>query len=94
MSIEEKRPEWFEFPLSAKLTLDQLSDEELGKAVKAAMAYFDTKTVPELDGVVGIAFNVLKYYIDRAFIKYAKNQANGKYGADVRYGREPPPYHP
>lgn len=91
---KEKRPRWFALSLESKNVMDQLPDADLGKTMKALMSYFQDKVEPELDGDVDFAFRVLKKHVDEAFTEYAKRQRDGKYGADVLHGREPPPNRP
>lgn len=87
----DKRPKWFRFYLASKSTLDQLPDEDLGKAVKSALSYFGDKTVPELDGLALIAFNILREYADEAFDGYAASVAAGHKGADAKKDRSNTP---
>lgn len=91
---KEKRPRWFTLTLESKTVMDQLSDEDLGKTMRALMSYFQDKTAPKLNGDAGFAFRVLKNHVDEAFTEYEKRQRDGRYGADVLHGREPPPGSP
>lgn len=91
---KEKRPRWFALSLEAKNVMDLLPDADLGQVMKALMFYFQTRTEPNLDREAGFAFQVLKKYVDESFAEYEKRQRDGRYGADVLHGREPPPDNP
>ena len=49
MKRREQRATWFKCFLSSKATIDAVPDENVGKGLKAAFAYFEHKTIPELD---------------------------------------------
>lgn len=61
-----------------------LTDEQLGQLLRAVMEYEKTQIVPELDGIVKMAFSFIKAQLDRDREKYedrcAKNKENGKKG--------------
>ena len=61
-----------------------LTDEQLGQLLRTVMEYERTQIVPELDGIVKMAFSFIKAQLDRDREKYedrcAKNKENGKKG--------------
>lgn len=61
-----------------------LADEQLGQLLRAVMEYEKTQIVPELEGIVKMAFSFIKAQLDRDRGKYeercAKNKENGKKG--------------
>lgn len=61
-----------------------MTDEQLGKLIRAIMEYEKTRIIPELDGMVKMAFSFIKAQLDRDREKYedkcAKNRENGKKG--------------
>jgi len=68
-----------------KSTIDILSDEQAGKLIKAVFSYVNGRVNPNFDdGMLIVAFNVLKAQLERDLIKYKKivvrNQENGKKG--------------
>lgn len=83
-----KRPTWFKCFLSSKAVLDSIADENVGKGLKAAFAYFDDGTVTELDPLSYVAFSALKPYIDEAVNDYEKRVQDGRSGACKRWGNE------
>ena len=61
-----------------------MTDEQLGQLLRAIMEYEKTRQVPQLDGMVKMAFSFIKAQLDRDREKYeekcAKNKENGKRG--------------
>ena len=61
-----------------------MTDEQLGQLLRAIMEYEKTRQVPQLDGMVKMAFSFIKAQRDRDREKYeekcAKNKENGKRG--------------
>ena len=56
MKRREQRATWFKCFLSSKATIDAIPDENVGKGLKAAFAYFENKTIPELDPLLKCRF--------------------------------------
>lgn len=68
-----------------KSTIDLLTDEQAGKLIKAVFSYVNGRVEPNFnDGVVTIAFSILKTQLERDLVKYKtiveRNQTNGKKG--------------
>lgn len=61
------RPSWFKLFLHHKSLIEAVPDEVAGKAIKAALRYFDTGKVAELDSLAGAVFSAIKPNIDEAF---------------------------
>lgn len=88
MAKRAGRPSWFKFFLSIKPLLDAVPDESAGKAIKAALAYFEDRTheVSGLDPLALALFTSLKPYIDDSYADFARRVENGRAG-----GRPPKP---
>lgn len=86
MKKREKRATWFKCFLSSKATIDAVPDENVGKGLKAAFAYFQSKSVPVLDPLSNVVFCAMRPYIDEAFEDYSNSQKHGRDGANARYG--------
>lgn len=88
MAKRAGRPSWFKFFLSIKPLLDAVPDESAGKAIKAALAYFEDRTheVSSLDPLALALFTSLKPYIDDSYADFARRVENGRTG-----GRPPKP---
>lgn len=67
MKRREQRATWFKCFLSSKATIDAIPDENVGKGLKAAFAYFENKTIPELDPLSNVVFCAMRPYIDEAY---------------------------
>lgn len=80
-----KRPTWFKIFLSTKATIDAIPDENVGKGLKAAFAYFDDRTEPELDPLSNVVYCAMRPYIDEAFCDYQRSVDNGRNGANNRW---------
>lgn len=61
------RPSWFKLFLHHKSLVEAVPDEVAGKALKAALRYFDTGEMAELDSLAVAVFAALKPNIDEAF---------------------------
>lgn len=79
MSNKTGRPSWFKLFLHHKSLIDAVPDEVAGRALKAALRYFDTGEVVELDSLAGAVFAALKPHIDEAFADFqATSEKNRK----------------
>lgn len=69
-----------------------LSDEELGQLMRAIMQYEKTGNIPELSGVVKMAFSFIKQQLDRDEEKWQeekkKRSEAGKKGMAKRWKKE------
>ena len=83
-----KRPTWFKIFLSTKATIDAIPDENVGKGLKAAFAYFQDKTVPDLDPLSNVVYCAMRPYIDDAFTDYQRSVDNGNKGSENRWGKK------
>lgn len=88
MKRREQRATWFKCFLSSKATIDAIPDENVGKGLKAAFAYFENKTIPELDQLSNVVFCAMRPYIDEAFSDYEASVESGRRGANNRWSRE------
>lgn len=88
MAKKEKRATWFKCFLSSKATIDAVPDENAGKGLKAAFAYFETGELPDLDPLSKVVFCAMRPYIDEALEDYAARVQDGENGADKRWGKK------
>ena len=69
-----------------------LSDEELGQLMRAIMQYEKTGNIPELKGVIKMAFSFIKQQLDRDEEKWQeekkKRSEAGKKGMAKRWKKE------
>lgn len=74
----------FLFYLDYEEHLELLTDEQIGQLIKAMIKYEKTGDVPELKGMVKMAFSFIKTQLDRDREKYnqkcEKNKENGVKG--------------
>ncbi len=95
MAKKEKRATWFKCFLSSKATIDAVPDENTGKGLKAAFAYFETGEYPDLDPLSNVVFCAMRPYIDEAIEDYAARVNDGKKGLMKRgtgIDKTQPPY--
>lgn len=85
MARKEKRATWFKCFLSTKATIDAVPDENVGRGLKAAFAYFENKTEPDLDALSNVVFCAMRPYIDEAFADYDASVEAGKIGSANRW---------
>jgi hypothetical protein len=73
--------------------LELLSDAERGKLLIALFDYAENSSVPELDGIVKMAFSFIKAQMDRDNKKYGsickRNQQNGAKGGRPKKPKKP-----
>ena len=84
MSHRKKRPVWFKCFLASKALIDAIPDENVGRGVKAAFAYFNDQIEPELDPLSNVVFQTLKDGIAETFADYAKRQNAAGGGNDEK----------
>lgn len=82
------RPVWFKLFLHHKSLIDAVPDEVAGKALKAALRYFDTGEAAELDSLAGAVFAALKPDIDKAFEDFRRSVDTGRSGGQKRWAKE------
>ena len=82
---------WFKMKARHYEVFAAASDEQAGKAIKAALAYLNAGELSQLEGVEAILFGVLKPDIDDSITAYQKrcetNRENGKLGGRPRCRR-------
>ena len=91
MAWRVKRPAWFKLWLRNKPMIDAVPDAEVGRAVKAALHYFETGEIKELGQLEMIVFATMKADIDDAFSDYKRDVENGKKGGRPRKSDEEKP---
>lgn len=85
MSKGEKRPSWFKLFLHQKPLLDAVPDDVVGKAMKAAMQYFENGEVMELDPIAFAVFSTIKPGIDEAIEDFRHSVDLGRRGGKKRW---------
>jgi len=69
-----------------------LTDEQIGQLMKAIMKYEKTGEIPELEGMLKMAFSFIKTQLDKDREKYQarceKNRENGARGGRPRKGKD------
>ena len=88
MSKNEKRPSWFKMFLRHKSLLDAVPDDVAGKALKAALQYFDTGELVEMDRFTGAVVAAIKPQIDEAFEDFRRSVDAGRAGGQKRWGKD------
>lgn len=80
---------WFKLYLNHGPVLNAVSDEDAGRAIKAALRYLETGQPPsEIESAPGIVFAALKPSIDEAIDDYRRKSEGGKAGNNKRWGKE------
>lgn len=85
MGKAEKRPSWFKLFLHQKPLLDAVPDDVVGKAMKAAMQYFENGEVMELDPIAFAVFSTIKPGIDEAVEDFRHSVDLGRRGGKKRW---------
>lgn len=79
------RPSWFKLFLHHKSLIEAVPDEVAGKAIKAALRYFDTEEVAELDSLAGAVFAALKPDVDSAFADFQATSEKNRQNIQKRW---------
>lgn len=79
------RPSWFKLFLHHKSLIEAVPDEVAGKAIKAALRYFDTGEVAELDSLAGAVFAALKPDVDSAFADFQATSEKNRQNIQKRW---------
>lgn len=85
---KEGRPSWFKMFLHQKALIDAVPDEVAGKALKAALQYFETREEGNLDPLSSAVFASIKPYIDESFDDYQRSSDAGKAGNEKRWSKK------
>lgn len=85
-----KRATWWKMLYHQRAAIESISDEEVGRGLKAAFRYFDGEDVrpEELTPQAFTVFCVMRPYIDESIRNYEESVANGRKGADKRWDGE------
>ena len=87
---KEKRATWFKLSLAQKPMIDAADDISVGKALKAALRYFDTGEIAALEPMPRVIFAGLKGSVDEAIADYEASVRNGRAGGAKRWENTPP----
>lgn len=90
MARTDKRIPWFKVYTANRGTLEAISSDKLGDALKLALRYFESRgedasieqSIRDIE--TRIAFNTLKQGADDSIKDYADRQADGKRGAEEK----------
>lgn len=84
---KEKRATWWKMFYHQRAVIDSISDEEVGRGLKAAFQYFDGEDISteDLTPQAFTVFCVMRPYIDEAIQDYEKAIAQGRKGAARRW---------
>ena len=84
-----KRAAWWKMFYHQRQVIESVSDEDVGRGLKAAFRYFDGEPIEpeELSQTAFIVFSVMRPYIDESISDYAESVQNGRAGAEQRWGR-------
>ena len=86
-----KRATWWKMFHHQRAVVDSVSDEDVGKGLKAAFRYFDGEEIPaDLTGAAFTVFCVMRPYIDEAQSDYMSRVEDGRRGSEIRWNGSPP----
>lgn len=88
MAKSSSRAAWFKMFLHNKSLIDAVSDEAAGRALKAALHYFDTGELVELDALSKAVFAALKPYIDEAFADFQATSEKNRQNVRKRWANQ------
>ena len=83
---------WFKVTLHQKPLIDSVPDDVAGKALKAAMCYFENGKITDLDPLTAAVFSVFKASVDEAVSGYTKAVEDGTKGGRPKVTGGNPPY--
>ena len=86
------RASWFKIFLHQKALIDSVSNENVGIALKAALQYFETGEIPQIDPLSFAIFSTFKQNIDESNDDFKKFSEAGQRGNKKRwYSQVSPP---
>lgn len=89
MAKKTNRPSWFKIFLHQKPVIDANTDETVGKALKAALHYFETGELPEFeDAGEKSVFATFCPYVEESFEDYEKTSARNRENAMKRHEKK------
>ena len=68
--------------------LSSLTDEQFGRVIRAALAYMQSGTEPQLEPIEALAFGIIKRDAERSADKYEETCRKRKEAADKRWERQ------
>ena len=86
---KQERAAWFKVFLHHKPFINEMTDEELGRAYRTAMEYFDNRTELPLERTERFLFLMMKEHIDEAIADYETKKENGKKGGRPKNQNKP-----
>lgn len=91
MNKKTRKPSWFKLWLHHKPMMEAVPDDVVGRAVKAALNYFDTGEAVQLGPLEAVVFASIKADIDDAHADYLRDVENGKKGGRPKMTEEANP---
>lgn len=86
MSKKTNRPAWFKMFAHQKPLIDSVPDETVGKALKAALRYFDDQDeINDLDPLALAVYSAIKPYIDEAFADFQRVSEKNRINVNRRW---------
>lgn len=85
------RASWFKIFLHQKALIDSVPDENVGTALKAALQYFETGEIPQIDPLSFAVFSTFKQYIDESNDDFKKFSEAGQRGNKKRWDNKVSP---
>lgn len=82
--MKRKGASWFKIFYHQRKLIDSVPDDEVGRGLKAAFAYFDGEEVPELSPLALAVFISMQQYLDEAMQSYEKAVEDGRRGGHAK----------
>lgn len=82
---KDGRASWFKVFLHQKALIDSVPNENVGAALKAALQYFETGEMPQIDQLSFAVFSTFKQYIDESNDDFKKFSEAGQRGNRKRW---------
>lgn len=88
---KQKRATWWKMLYHQRAAVESVSGKDAGMGLKAAFRYFDGEELDpaDLSPQAFTVFCVMRPYIDESIRNYEESVANGRNGAEKRWGSEP-----
>lgn len=91
MAKKTGRPSWFKVFLHQKAAIDEMPDEIVGRAFKAAMQYFETGEVPEIELVARGIFAPMRESVNEAFADFEETSEKNRRNVQKRWDKKKAP---
>ena len=88
MAKASGRPSWFKVFLHQKAAIDEMPDEIVGRAFKAALQYFETGDIPDIELAARGVFAPMRESVNEAFADFERTSNKNRENVQKRWEKK------